>query len=147
MDAFEQKVRWYVYDYFVKQARPPTIAETSAGLSVPLERVQLAYRHLHQQHAFFLEPGRDEIRMANPLSAVPTQFLVHAGGRSYWANCAWDALSIPAMLRLDATIEAVCADCQEPLVLTVAADQVQGRSEIIHFALPLRQWYEDLIFT
>jgi hypothetical protein len=37
--------------------------------------------------------------MANPFSAVPTPFLVRSGDRSWYGNCIWDALGIPAMLQ------------------------------------------------
>jgi hypothetical protein len=33
--------------------------------------------------------------MLNPFSAVETPHRVEAGGRSWFANCAWDALGIP----------------------------------------------------
>jgi hypothetical protein len=145
--SFDQAVRNYVYRHFVDHARPPTIAETAGALQRSPEEVKAAYQRLNRNHAFFLEPGQDHVRMANPLSAVPTPFRVRARGQTYWANCAWDAFGIPAMLHCDASIEAVCADCQEDVFIQVKADQVLGHAEIIHFALPFQQWYDDLIRT
>ncbi len=51
------------------------------------------------------------------------------------------------MLHVDARIEAVCAESQEPVTLTVAGDRVRGSGEVIHFPLPFRRWYDDLILT
>jgi len=145
--SFDQAVRNYVYRHFVDQARPPTSDETAGALQRSPDEVKAAYHRLNQKHAFFLEPGQDHIRMANPLSAVPTPFRVRAHGQTYWANCAWDAFGIPAMLHSDASIEAVCADCQQDVFIQVSADRVLGHAEIIHFALPFRQWYDDLVRT
>ena len=61
--------------------------------------------------------------------------------------CAWDALGVPAMIGCDARIEATCADCDQRVEITIADDGIVGNDEIIHFLLPFRQWYEDLIYT
>ncbi len=147
MNAFDQTVRWHVYQHFVEHTVPPTVAELATRLNVSADEMQAAYRRLDQSHAFFLQPGTLDIRMANPFSAVPTSFRVHTNNRAYWANCAWDAFGIPAMLGSDAQIEALCADCQEPLQLQVINGQVVGNNEVVHFALPFRLWYNDLIET
>jgi hypothetical protein len=84
--------------------------------------------------------------MANPFSAVPTAFRVQANGRAYWANCAWDALGIPAALDADARIEARCP-AGEPIGIAVTDGQVRGEGAVAHFAVPFRQWYDDLIAT
>jgi hypothetical protein len=147
LSPFDWEVRQYVYEFFVENERPPQVDEGATAFQVPSEQIQTAYRRLHENHALTLDPGTSQIRMANPLSAVPTRFRVHANQRSYWANCAWDAFGVPAMLGRDARIEASCAVCDEPVVVTVAAEGVVGDDEIVHFLLPFRQWYEDLIYT
>ena len=47
------------------------------------------------------------IWMANPFSAVPTDFKVTSRGRTYFGNCIWDALGIPAILGADGLVETV----------------------------------------
>ena len=89
----------------------------------------------------------DEIRMANPFSAVPTKFRVHARGRTYFANCAWDALGIPAALNASAGIQAACAQTGAPIGLNVQAGRVKDSGERVHFLVPFRYWYVDLVFT
>lgn len=148
INPLQQKMRWFIYDHFAQQARPPTIAEATKALDLPGEQVRAIHHWLHDNHFLFFEPGHDAVRMANPFSAMPTDFRVHhSDGRRWWANCAWDALAIPAMLQIDATIETTCADCRESISLTIKEDQVVGQGELIHFALPFKRWYDDLIFT
>ena len=74
--------------------------------------------------------------MANPFSGVATPFKVHANGRTYFANCAWDSLGIPAALHTDAEIEAACAQSGEPIRLRVMNQQVQGSEALVHFLVP-----------
>jgi len=85
--------------------------------------------------------------MANPFSAVETPFRVHARGVTYWANCAWDALGIPAALGADAQIEATDAETGQPVLLDVQNGQVSSHGEWVHFPLPFQRWYDDLILT
>lgn len=140
-------VRAFIYTHLVEHDRPPSSREAAAALSIEPEQAADAYQRLHERHAILLEPDSSAIRMANPFSGVPTGFHVEANGHTYWANCAWDALGIPAALRVDARIEAICADSQTPTLIVVAGDTVHGHREVVHFPLPLRQWYDDLIRT
>ena len=57
--------------------------------------------------------------MLNPFSAVETPHRVESGGRTWFANCAWDALGIPAALHADGRVESRCPDCGEALELEV----------------------------
>src|SRR5512137_2310373 len=90
------EVRAFVYRHFVQKTRPPTVETAAAHFGVSTEDATDVYRNLHQRHALFLEPSTASVRMANPFSAIPTPFRVHANGKTYWANRAWDALGIPA---------------------------------------------------
>lgn len=146
-ESLDWTVRLFVYRYILEHERAPTPAETADGLQLAPRQARTAYERLHERHALFLEPGTVTIRMAHPFSGVPTPFRVHASGQTYWANCAWDALGIPAMLRSDAMVEADCGDSRETILLRVERDRVLGHGELIHFAVPFRRWYEDLVFT
>lgn len=140
-------VRAFIYDFIVTNERPPLVAETAEDMNLTRAQVHQLYSALDACHAIFLEPGTHSIRMAHPFSGVPTSFRVHVAGRDYWANCAWDALGIPAALHADATIHAVCSDTHELVVLKVQGDQIVGQGEVVHFARPFREWYDDLVFT
>jgi len=147
-ESLDWAVRLFVYRSIVENERPPTIIETADGLQLDPSRARTAYERLHERHALFLEPGTLTVRMAHPFSGVPTPVRVYTNGHTYWANCAWDALGIPAMLRANATTEATCGGTREAILLRVEeGDRVLGHRELVHFALPFRRWYEDLIFT
>lgn len=138
--------RHFVYRYFAQTATPPSVNETADHWGITVAEAAQLYRELHGRHALFLEPSTFTIRMANPFSAVPTPFRVMSGGQSYFANCAWDALGIPAALHQDARVHATCASSALPLELHIHAGQIDGTA-LVYFALPFRQWYDDLIYT
>ena len=146
-ERFDWTVRNAVYAAIREQTVPPTTDETAATLGVSPDDVRAAYDRLHDRHALFLTPGSHDVRIANPFSGVPTEFRVEFGERSYWANCAWDALGIPAALHADARIEARTGDDGEPIQFVIAAGRVQGWDGVVHFPLPFGRWYDDLIET
>src|ERR687885_532245 len=95
------ELRNATYAAFVDLGRAPTAAEVAAGRGATREDVVAGWRELHDAHALVLNPATDELRMANPFSAVPTAYRVHACGRWWYANCAWDAFGICAALHAD----------------------------------------------
>jgi len=95
----DDEVRARIYDVTIRSGRPPLVAELG-GADV-VESLQ----RLAAGRVIVL---RDEIVMAAPFSAVVTPFLVESAGMTYFGNCIWDALGIPAMLHRDAEIRTSC---------------------------------------
>jgi Alkylmercury lyase len=148
MDELDLRVRNHAYVSFVRDGIAPTPADAAADLGLAEAEAAAAYRRLHDAHALVLEPDSVRIRMLNPFSAVETPHRVESAGRSWFANCAWDALGIPAALHADGRIESVCPDCAEPLELEVATGElVRGSELLVHFVVPARHWWDDIGFT
>lgn len=141
------EVRAFVYQHFAETTRPPRLEEAAARFGLTHEEAASAYEELHRRHALYLQPGTPIIRMANPFSGVETPFQVRANGRTYFANCAWDSLGIPAALHADAEIESACAQSGEPIQLRVIAMRVETSQVLVHFLVPFREWYDDLPST
>ena len=140
-------IRAFVYQHLARTTRPPGLAEVASEFELRREEAASAYEELHRRHALYLQPGTHEILMANPFSGVETRFIVRAGGKTYFANCAWDILGIPAALDVDAEMEAACAQSGEPVRLQVTNRQAHGSDALAHFLKPFREWYRDLAFT
>ena len=141
------QVRHFVYNHFADTTRPPSVEETAKHLKISVEEASALYNELNNRHAFFLEPESLTIRMANPFSGIPTDFKVHANGKTYFANCAWDMLGIPATLHTDAVIGAVCTESNELVRLEIENGQITNYDLLIHFPLPFARWYDDVVFT
>ena len=140
-------IRTFVYGYFAATTRPPRVDETARHFGITPEESAAAYEELHRRHALFLKPETHEILMANPFSGTETPFKVHAHGKTYFANCAWDSLGISAALHADAEVEAACAQSGEPILLAVREQQVPESDALVHFLIPFRNWYDDLNYT
>ncbi len=141
------EIRAFVYRHFAETTHPPKVEATASHFGLTHEEVTSAYEELNRRHAFFLAPGTHQIQMAWPFSGVETAFKVFANDKTYFANCAWDALGIPVALHAEARIEASCAQSGEPIYLTVSEQQIQGSSALVHFLVPFDKWYNDLPFT
>src|SRR5215211_1508187 len=113
-------IRAFVYQHIAETTHPPLIDDVASHFALTHEDATSAYEELHRRHALYLRLGTHEILMANPFSGVETPFKVRANGKTYFANCAWDSLGIPAALHADAEIGAACAQSGEPIDLRVA---------------------------
>ena len=147
MDAALLEVRNATYATFVELGRAPSAEEVADVADRTSAEVQAAWRELHRAHALVLDPATNEIRMANPFSAVPTAYRVHAAGRWWHANCAWDALGICAALATDGRIETSCPDCGEAIALDVLARRPGDERLLFHCLVPAAHWWDDIIFT
>ena len=109
--------------------------------------MKAAYSRLAARRLLVLEPDGLTIRMAPPFSGVPTQHRVRADGVSYFANCAWDALGIPAALQRPAEVISRCEQTHEPLVLQVDEEGPEPSDFLFHCSVPAAQWWKDIVFT
>lgn len=148
MDELDLRIRNHVYSSFVRAGMAPTVSGAARTLGVTHDVVEASLRRLHDAHALVLHAGTTEIRMLNPFSAGETPHRVEAEGRSWFANCAWEALGVPAALHADARIESSCPDCGESLELEVREGElVRGDDVLVHFVVPARRWWDDIGFT
>jgi len=147
MDLVDIVLRNATYSTFVEYGRAPTASEVADRLHLDGDGVVAGWRRLHEAHALVLDPHTDEIRMANPFSAVPTAYRVEAGGRSWFGNCAWDAIGICAALHLDGTIETSCPDCGDAISIRVVNDQPDDDTLLFHCLVPASRWWDDIVFT
>jgi hypothetical protein len=147
LDDADLAVRQTTYALFAEVGRAPSAAEVAARADRATADVERSWRRLHDAHALVLDSQTGAIRMANPFSAVPTDHRVHAAGRWWYANCAWDAFGICAALHSDGRIETSCPDCGESLTIGVQGDRPSDTSLLFHCLVPARLWWEDIVFT
>ncbi len=146
MDAADIDLRNATYRRFVELGRAPTATDTASVTDRSEAEVREGWRRLHDAHALVLD-GDGEIAMANPFAARPTPYRVEAGGRSWFANCAWDSFGIGAALEVDSTIHTACPDCHEPIDLTVRDGLPDDTDLVFHCLVPAVEWWDDIGFT
>jgi DNA-binding transcriptional MocR family regulator len=145
---FDTSVKLKIYDIIAKTAKMPTSEDVASALDTSVNEVQAAFERLHKNRLLVPEPGDpNRIRMAPPFSGIETPFKVHGDDKVYDANCAWDALGVPAALRRDAVIEASDAHTGESIRIEVRGGKPVAQECVIHFAVPAAKWWEDIIYT
>ena len=135
MDVADIDLRNATYRRFVELGRAPSVAEMAGVTGVSETAVREGWRRLHEAHAIVLDDA-GEIAMANPFAARPTPFRVEAAGRSWFANCAWDAFGIGAALGADSTIHTECADCHLALDIVVRDGRPDDTDLVFHVLVP-----------
>ena len=146
-ESFDRQVSYHVYDYVMREGLPPTIAAIATALSRSRDEVKASLQRLADAHMLVLQKGSGEILMANPFSAVPTPFPVKVGERSYYGNCIWDAMGIPAMLKQDGVIDASCGCCGTAMTLKITNGSLEEARGVAHFAIPAAHWWDDIVFN
>ena len=145
--ALDVQVRQFIYDHTIEHGVPPSARQAAAELGVAEEQLRAAFERLAAGRVLVLERDTREIQMAMPFSAFPTAFPTRVGATTYHANCAWDALGIPAMLKQDARIDGSCGCCSLPLSLRVTGGRLEPATGLVHVAVPARRFWDNITFT
>src|SRR5262245_34619529 len=143
----EARTKLAVYRHFAETGLRPSLSHVAQRIGASIESVREAYASLAAQRLLVLESDGSSIRMAPPFSGVPTQHVVESDGITYFANCAWDALGVPAALRRPATVRSRCDQSGEPLDLDVGLEGPGASPWIFHCLLPAAHWWDDIVFT
>ena len=144
---FDTQVKLAVYSHLAETGRRPSPGEVVKRIGSDVESVLEAYRRLCAQRVLVLEADGSSIRMAPPFSGVPTQHVVEAGGVQYFANCAWDALGVPAALHKPGTVHSRCEQSGEPFRLNVSLHGPEPSDWLFHCLVPAAKWWDDIVFT
>ena len=135
-----------IYRHFAETTKAPTVFDMASAVGVREKEVFEGFKRLASKRVLVLDADEESIRMAPPFSGIPTQHRVRVKGKEYYANCAWDALGIPAALHSGAEIFSRCEQSKQPLHIVV-----EGRPFpvpcVIHFAVPAAQWWDDIVYT
>ena len=144
------RVRKFIFDHFLEHAAPPVVEQVMTQFALSRDEAAAVLRDLEAGRHLALVKGTARILMAFPFSAVATPFRVTAGGRTYFANCSWDAVAFHAMLRTDIRVESYCHHCAAPIALEMRNSQVTHADPpgtLIYLARPPTQWWEDITTT
>jgi hypothetical protein len=150
-EALDPDVRLFVLTHFLEHARPPLVEEIAIRFGFGLDAAAAALERLEAGRHLARVPGTSRILMAFPLSAIATPYRVHSPhGRSYYANCAWDAIAFHAMLRHPLRVESYCHHCGAPVRIELVEGQARspdGVLPVLYFGLPASKWWRDIVHT
>ena len=144
---FDTQVKLAIYNHFATTGGAPAPEDVATSIDADVENVLASYQRLRAQRLLVLEADGSSIRMAPPFSGVPTEHGVEADGIRYFANCAWDALGIPAALQKAATVHSRCAQSGERFALRVSFEGPEPSDWLFHCLVPAAKWWDDIVFT
>ena len=145
-----QRVRLFVYEHFLEHGVPPVVEQLVADFALTRDAALDVLGELAGSRSLALVKGTSRILMAWPFSAVATPFVVHVLGKTYFANCSWDAIAFHAMLGQDVRVDSFCHHCARPIVIELRgghATLVDPPPTLVYLALRPTQWWEDIITT
>jgi hypothetical protein len=117
---------------------------------LPRKEAFSRFQQLEADHHILLVPGTQRILMANPYSAVNTPFRDYIGDRRYFANCAWDTVSMHVMLGKETRVESYCHHCAEPIAILLRDGKVVSSTpeeSLVFLSMPVANWYDNLVNT
>ncbi len=144
---FDTRVKLAIYRHLADTTRAPSLQEVAECVRASSSQVEEGYARLCRNRVLVLESDGVTIRMAPPFSGVATQHRVRVGDKEYFANCAWDALGVPAALHAPGDVLSRCEQSGEPIHLYVHENGPDPEPCVIHFAVPAALWWKDIVYT
>ena len=144
---FDTTIKQAIYQHFASTARAPAPHQLAVQSACTTDDVRGALARLQRNRVLLLSPDGETIRMAPPFSGVPTPHRVEVERQVYFANCAWDALGIPAALHRKAVVHSSCGQSGAPLRLQVGLEGPEPSRWLFHCQVPAARWWVDLVFT
>ena len=144
---FDWALRTFIYRSFAESGRAPVLGAMAAAAGGTEHQVRSSLQRLFEAHEIAPTSNGDGVWMANPFSAVPTDYVVETPDMTCYANCAWDALGIPSALKREGVVRSRCEQSREPLVLHVGLDGPVASDWLFHCLVPAAQWWDDIVFT
>jgi hypothetical protein len=144
---FEVRVKLAIYGITARRGLPPRPDELASELGASADEIRAACEGLARRRLLVLDADGRGIRMAPPFSGIPTPHRVRVDGIDYFANCAWDALGIPAALHRPGQVRSSCARSHQPLRLEIGLRGPARSPWLFHCLVPAAQWWNDIVFT
>src|SRR5262249_32545457 len=144
---FDLALRTAVYAHFAATGQSPTLATMREAVGATSEQVRAGYRRLYAKRMLVPSDGFESVRMAPPFSGVSTQHQSLVNGKSYYADCAWDAFGVVAALGGTGEVRSRCEQTLEPLALSLTLDGPPLSTWLFHCVVPAAHWWDDIAFT
>jgi hypothetical protein len=146
-DLDSTALRIFVYDQIVANGKLPTLEDIGANFGTTAALARDALANLKIGKTILVDSRSGEIWMAGPFSANETNYRAVLRDRTWWANCAWDMLGIPMILKERVRVYASCTDSVAPMTIECDPATPPADDAVVHFLVPARRWYEDIGFT
>ncbi len=146
MTAADSEIRLFVYES-ARDGHIPAPRDVARQFSLTPQQAADSFRRLQEADALVLLPDSHYIWMAEPFSAVATDYPVVRGDRSWYGNCIWDALAIAVLVDGRCSIPTSCPQSGADLTVETEGEALVTGPGVVHFAVPSNRWWESIGFT
>ena len=149
-EELQKHARRYIFDYFFENCRAPVLEEIMRRFGLERREAHSLLKALESSHHILLLPETQRILMVNPFSGITTPFRDSIGGKTYFANCAWDTVSLHMMVGQETEVSSFCHHCAEPIKIRLSRGRVassEPEAPLIFLSVPVASWYDNLINT
>lgn len=147
MSLTNSQVHYHILRHFVDSGHAPSIADLALALHATPGDMKSALVALQEYHGVVLHPGTSEIWTAHPFSAAPTNFWVTAPTGAWWANCAWCAMGVVALVGGTATVTTTLGAESKQVTVRVIDGVLQPCDLYVHFPVPMARAWENVVYT
>lgn len=140
-------LHYAIVTFLLEHGRAPRVVELASRFDISERVVRAALRMLAAEHGVVLHPSSDEIWIAHPFSTVPTPFVVRAGARAWWGNCAWCSLGLAFLAGGSAAIETRIGALGDPVSIRIERGDILDRNFVVHFPVPMRHAWDNVLYT
>jgi hypothetical protein len=133
--------------HFVDRGCAPTVDRLSTAFAQPRNVVVSRLHDLQEDHGVVLHPTSSEVWVAHPFASAPTNFWVRGARGGWWANCAWCALGVAALVSMDVSVTTVLGGEHEQVTLAITSGRLADDRFVVHFPVPMRSAWDNVIFT
>lgn len=140
-------LHYIIIDTILEKGWAPSALALSEKFDVDAQRIGMALKELAEYHGVVLHPGTDEVWVAHPFSTSPTGFLVRAGEREWWGNCAWCSLGVAELAGRSATITTAIGATGRQVTVRINDGEVIDKDYVIHFPVKMVNAWDNVLFT
>jgi len=106
-----------------------------------------ALRDLAEYHGVVLHPQSDEVWIIHPFSTAPTGFVVRAGDREWFGNCAWCSLGVAALAGGTAAITTALGGTGNQVTIQIERGDLLDKSYVVHFPVRMADAWDNVVYT
>jgi hypothetical protein len=138
-----ERLHYLLTQHVIENGHAPDPERLSDLCGCTQTEAEDALRRLADMHGVILEPNSLRIWSLHPFALMPTAFWVSAGGRGWWANCAWCSLAIGAALRRDIAVSTCDGAEGDPLLFEIRGGESARPELLMHFPYPPSRWWDN----
>lgn len=147
MTAADAEIRLFVYER-ARAGQIPAPIDIAQQFSITPREAGDAMRRLESDHdAVVLLPDSPYIWLADPFSALPTDYQVKSPAGRWYGACIWDAMGIASLVGGRCELTTACPQSGSRLPVTTNDDHLVEATGVVHFAVPPRRWWDSIGFT